>query len=199
MWSGSIQVTADDDSNGYWCEMKKGLIQIYTGSGRGKTTAAFGLALRAVGQGLSVCILQFMKPTDFETGEMRAGKKLAPGLTVKQFGDSLVWGRGKPKRATDEAMKKVTKEALEFAQKVFQESAYDVVVLDEILTAVHVNLLTLQDLQTLLSQKPASLEVVLTGRETPQELIEDADLVTEMVEVKHPFKKGMGARRGIEY
>lgn len=179
--------------------MKKGLTQVYTGAGKGKTTAALGLALRAVGQGLRVCIIQFMKPNDFKTGEKAASQKLAPNLEIVQFGDSQVWGKGKPKTTLTASMKEACNEALDFAKSKVQDSHYDIIVLDEVLVALSLGLLSLAEIIELIKTKPEAVELVLTGRSAPPEIIELADLITEMREVKHPYQKGIKARQGIDY
>lgn len=179
--------------------MKKGLVQVYTGSGKGKTTAALGLALRAVGQGLTVCIVQFMKPTDFETGEKIAIQKLEPELQIQQFGDSSVWGKGRPKEGTTSDMKQAARNALDFAINNAKRGHYDIMVLDEINVALSQDLLKLDDVLSFIKGKPEGIELVLTGRGAPDQLIDAADLVTEMREIKHPYQSGIGARKGIEY
>ena len=179
--------------------MRKGLIQIYTGEGKGKTTAALGLALRAVGQGLKVCFIQFMKPSDFATGEMAAAERLAPGLRIVQFGSSQIWGKGRPKHDITIEMKTASKNALHFAKQAMNEGHYDIIVLDEINMALDLGLLDLANVVELLKTRPSAVELILTGRGAPQEIIDMADLVTEMVAVKHPYQSGVGARRGIEY
>ena len=179
--------------------MRTGLIQVYTGEGKGKTTAALGLALRAIGQGLKVCFIQFMKPTDFATGEMAAAKRVAPGLKMVQFGSSETWGKGQPKHDTTIEMQTESKNALDFAKKVTGEGHYDIIVLDEINLALDLRLLDMADVVELLKRRPSAVELILTGRGAPQEIIDMADLVTEMVEVKHPYQSGVMARRGIEY
>ncbi len=179
--------------------MKKGFIQVYTGSGKGKTTAAFGLALRAVGQDLKVCVIQFMKSSDLETGEIKASRKFESHLKVIQFGKSKVWGRMKPKECVTQEMRIATERAFSFAKKVVMNKDYDIIILDEVLMAIQVNLLDKEDVVALMKNKPPEVEMVLTGRGAPKEIIEEADLVTDMVELKHPYQKGATARRGIEY
>jgi cob(I)alamin adenosyltransferase len=179
--------------------MRKGLVQVYTGTGKGKTTAALGLALRAIGQGLKVCFIQFMKSSDFKTGEMVAAERLAPDLKIIQFGKCQVWGEFKPKECVTLDMKKAAHKTLDFAKKTVQEGHYNIVVLDEINMALKVGLLNLDEVLEFLKTKPKEVELILTGREAPDEIISLADLVTEMTEVKHPYKAGIKARRGIDY
>lgn len=174
------------------------LVQVYMGKGKGKSTAAFGLALRAVGQGLKVLIVQFMKSTDFITGEMVAAKRLAPQLKVFQFGDSKVWGLGMPKRKYSEKAKEASQTALNFAKDQLL-AGWDVIILDEIGIALHLQLLKEKDVIELIKNKPPDLELVLTGLEMPQNITDLADLVSEITDVKHPYYHGIEARKGIEY
>jgi len=174
-------------------KLENGLVQVYTGNGKGKTSAAFGLAMRALGRGLKVYVIQFIKG-GFDYGELYVVKKL-PGLELRAF------GRGKFITSTPPSKEDVeqAQEALELALKVVNSGDYDIVVLDEINVALNLKLICVGDVLNLIKKKPEHLELVLTGRGAPKELIELSDLVTEMVEVKHPFKKGFSARKGIEY
>jgi cob(I)alamin adenosyltransferase len=174
-------------------ELEKGLVQVYTGNGKGKTSAAFGLALRAIGRNLKVYMIQFIKG-GFDYGELYAVKNL-PNFTLKAF------GRGKFVTSTPPQKEDVNlaQEALSFAEKIVQSGAYDVVILDEINVALDLQLISLEDVLKLIKSKPPKLELVLTGRNAPEEVIRVADLVTDMKEVKHPFNKGTEARKGIEY
>jgi cob(I)alamin adenosyltransferase len=174
-------------------KLEKGLVQVYTGNGKGKTTAAFGLALRAVGRGLKVYIIQFIKG-GFDYGELYVVDKL-PNLTLKAF------GRGKfvtEKPAGKEDVD-LAEEALALAEEVVKSGEYDIVVLDEINVALNLKLIETGRVLELIKGKPKHVELILTGRYAPDEIIETADLVTEMKEVKHPFNKGYHARKGIEY
>jgi len=173
--------------------LEKGLVQIYTGNGKGKTSAAFGLALRAVGRGLRVFIIQFIKG-GFDYGELYAVEKL-PNLELKAF------GRGKfilEKPPAKEDVR-LAEEALVLAEHVVKGGEHDVVVLDEVNVALNLGLIDVGRVLELVRSKPAHVELVLTGRNAPQELIRMADLVTEMREVKHPYNDGFAARKGIEY
>lgn len=174
-------------------KLERGLVQVYTGNGKGKTTAAFGLALRAVGRGLKVYIIQFIKG-GFDYGELYVVDKL-PNLTLKVF------GRGKfvivkPPEKEDV---KLAEKAFQLAKEVVANGEYDIVVLDEINVALNLKLISLEEVLKLIKNKPKHVELVLTGRYAPDEIIDAADLVTEMKEVKHPFNKGYKARKGIEY
>ena len=185
--------------------LTQGLVQVYTGPGKGKTTAALGLALRAVGHGLRVCFVQFMKE-EGSTGERAAAQRLHPELEIHVFSaphwgdrsqaseDTPWWNL--PPSAED---KKQAGEGLLFAQRALAGGAYDLVVLDEVLVALKFELVSLDDVLGLIRAKPPTVELVLTGRDAPAEVIESADLVTEMNAVKHPFDQGLEARKGIEY
>jgi cob(I)alamin adenosyltransferase len=173
-------------------EMVKGLIQVYTGDGKGKTTAALGLALRAAGRNMKVLIVQFMKKWDY--GELHSAK-LISNITLKTFGTKEFVYKGKVKKIDYEEAKK----AFSFGIEGMQSGDYDIVIFDELNMALYYELLDLKEVVEKLKEKPDNVEVVITGRRAPQEIIEIADLVTEMKEVKHPYQKGVEARRGIEY
>lgn len=170
-----------------------GLVQVYTGEGKGKTTAALGLVLRATGWRLHSYVAQFMKHQD--TGERRALPLLAPFVTAQQFGRPGFLALG---QATDEDIA-LAHEGLEQARAAMLSGQYDLVVLDEVNTAVHFGLLAERELLSLIEDKPEHVELVLTGRSAAPRVLARADLVTRMVEEKHPYQKGIGARRGIEF
>lgn len=175
----------------------RGLVQVYTGDGKGKTTAAFGLALRALGQGLKVCIIQFLKSSErYQTGENKIARTL-PNLEIFQFGGDYACPDERIK--DDPKVKLELKKALNLVSEVIREDKYDLLILDEINVALAYGLLDLRDVLNLIEAKPPRLELVLTGRWAPQKLIEVANLVTEMKEVKHPHQRGIKARKGIEY
>ena len=173
--------------------MEKGLVQVYTGDGKGKTSAAFGLALRAAGRGLRVFVIQFIKG-GFDYGELYAVKQL-PNLELKAFGQGKFVTQVPPSQK-DIAL---AKEAMALARRVVEKGEYDVVILDEVNVAIHLGLLSLEEVLKLVRAKPKNVELVLTGRNAPKEIVEVADLVTEMREVKHPYAKGVKPRKGIEY
>jgi len=173
--------------------LARGLIQVYTGDGKGKTTCALGLALRMVGQGFKVAMLQFL--IGRETGESRAAMRLAPDMTLRYFGRP---GLVNLKSPAPEDLTRV-REAWDLARRVIEAGAHDLVILDEINLALAHGLIPLEEALTLLKNRPPWVEVVLTGRRAPQELLALADLVTEMHPVKHYYQAGVRARRGIEW
>jgi len=172
--------------------MIKGLIQVYTGDGKGKTTAALGLALRAAGRNMKVLIVQFMKKWDY--GELHS-VKLIPNITLETFGTKEFIYKGKAKKIDYEEAEK----AFSFGAEGMQSGDYDIVIFDELNMALYYELLDLEEVVEKLKGKHDKVEVVITGRRASQEIIEIADLVTEMKEIKHPYQKGIGARKGIEY
>ncbi len=171
--------------------MEKGYIQLYTGNGKGKTTAALGLALRAICAGKSVYIGQFIKGMDYS--ELRAIEYL-PNLTIEQFGrDCFIY-----KDPTDEDIK-AANEGLEKIGRLLKNSPYDLIVLDELNIALYYNLFSLEEVLELLNARDKTKEILITGRYAPEELIEISDLVTEMKEIKHYYNQGVEARKGIEF
>lgn len=169
----------------------KGFVQIYTGHGKGKTTAAFGLALRAAGHGMSVFIGQFMKGVSY--GELETVKAI-PLIEVMQFGEEHCIR----KEDVTEDYRKITNEGLEICFEKMSSGAYDMIILDEINVAVWFGLVEEQQVLDFIARRPAHVELILTGRYAPQLLIEQADLVTEMKCMKHYFDLGIQAREGIE-
>ena len=172
--------------------MEKGYIQVYTGDGKGKTTAALGLALRAAGHGMRTYIGQFLKGRPY--GELEALRG-HPLITIEQYGDPNCWVRRD--HAPPEQVARA-RQGLERAREAMLSGQYDIVVLDEVNVALWFGLLTVEEVLAFLDQRPDGVEVVLTGRRAPQELIDRADLVTEMREVKHYYQAGVPARAGIE-
>lgn len=173
--------------------LEKGLIQVYTGLGKGKTTAALGLALRAAGHGLKVHIVQFMKGWP-NYGELVSIQKL-PNVTIRQFGRPEFVDKDNP----DPEDIRHAQEALAHARRVMLSGECDILVLDEINVALDFGLIELSDVLSLLDEKPEKVELVLTGRNAPLEIVKRADLVTEMLLIKHPYYEVLKARRGIEY
>ncbi len=180
---------------------RRGLIIIYTGNGKGKTTASLGAALRALGHGWRVLVIQFFKgdwPVVF--GEVEMGKRLAPQLEVLQLGKGFVKHMG-DKKPFDEHLA-AAKEALRIAKEKISSGTYDLIILDEIIYAIDyagVQLVSIDEICTLIDAKPPSLHLMLTGRNAPQALIDRADLVTEMREIKHPWQQKIPAQEGIDY
>jgi len=171
----------------------KGCIQVYTGNGKGKTTAALGLAFRAAGHGFMTYVAQFLKGQP--TGEGEAAKKLEPLLRIEQFGrEGFITVKDGP---GDEDVA-LARKGLERAREAMLSGAYRIVVLDEINTAVHFKIVPERDVLDFLDVSPESVEIVLTGRYAPASFIDRADLVTEMKDVKHYFDQGVPAREGIE-
>jgi cob(I)alamin adenosyltransferase len=173
--------------------MRKGCIQVYTGNGKGKTTAALGLALRAAGAGLKVFIAQFIKKKRCSEHNI-IRSRLADLITVKQFGQGLIL-----KRSTTNSDMKAAQKGLAEIRKAIASNEYDVVILDEVNVAVHYHLIGLTDLIDLMEKKPEGVELIITGRYADAKVIAKADLVTEMREIRHYKEKGTKARRGIEY
>lgn len=171
--------------------MEKGFIQVYTGNGKGKTTAAFGLALRAVGAGKKVFFGQFAKGQVYS--EVKAVLNYLPSVTIRQYGLECFINR-KPALADIEAARK----GFEEVSQIIRQGNYDIVVLDEANIALYYKFFTSDELISVLKERAGNTEIVITGRYAPQELLDIADLVTEMKEVKHYYKKGITARVGIE-
>ncbi len=174
-------------------KLERGLVQVYTGDGKGKTSAALGVALRAVGRGLKVYIIQFIKG-GFDYGELYVISRL-PNFKLKAF------GRGK--FVTDvpptEDDIKLAKEAFELAKEAVNNGKFDVIILDEINVALQLKLIETMEVVDLIRNKPKHVELILTGRYAPLEIVELADLVTEMKATKHPYYKGITPRKGIDY
>ena len=178
--------------------LSEGLIQVYTGPGKGKTTAALGLALRAAGHGLRVLLCQFLKPATLEVGE-RAAAAALPTVTVRAVNAAWDMRHSLDDPETRRRVRAEIHEALEELAGSVAEGCCDVLILDEINFCLAHGLADLADVRKLLAARDAHVEVVLTGRDAPPELVELADLVTEMQSHKHPFESGTLARKGIEY
>ncbi|RJQ23234.1 MAG: cob(I)yrinic acid a,c-diamide adenosyltransferase [Nitrospiraceae bacterium] len=175
--------------------MNKGLIHVYTGEGKGKTTAAFGLAKRAVGHGKKVLILQFLKSRSKDSGEVVTARK--SGINVVRFE-----GQTTPlfdPNADVKKLKATIRKAISFSIKEIKSNTYDLVVLDEFNTVLSCGFATMKGTRKVIEAKPARLELIFTGRGAPEELIGMANYVTEMRMIKHPFTKGVRARKGIEF
>ena len=176
-------------------EIKKelGLVQVYTGDGKGKTTTCLGLAFRASGRGLNVIMIQFLKP-DHSYGEQVAADMI-PNFTILPMGVDHMHS-GKVSKAEDVEL---TRQALLKAKEVLTSGEYDLVILDEINNTMDKKLCSVEKVLDVLEHRAPNTEVVLSGRAVPKEIVEYADLVTEMRKIKHPFDKGIRARKGIEY
>lgn len=172
--------------------MKQGYLQIYTGNGKGKTTAAMGLALRAAGAGLRVYIGQFVK--DMKYSEVRLMEKALPQITIELLGKGCFIDR-----SPEESDRQVAQEGLEHVAQLMESGQYDVMILDEISIAIVCGLIREEDVLALVGRRPQGMELVLTGRYMPSCLMEKADLITEMQEVRHYYtEQGVLARDGIE-
>ena len=171
----------------------KGLVQVFTGNGKGKTSAALGTVLRALGHGLRVYIVFFMKGK-YPYGEFSTLPKL-PNVDIASFGLRCLID---PANINPEEIEQA-KLALSAAREAMLSGNYDIVVLDEVNVALHFKLIELDEVVRLIGDKPQNVELILTGRYADAKLIELADLVTEMVKLKHPYDKGVKARKGIEY
>lgn len=166
---------------------------MYTGDGKGKTTAAIGLAMRAIGKGLKVFMVQFLKGRAY--GEVETARRLADDFTLVQSGlDSFV-EKGEP----SEEDLRLAHEGLELARKAIASGEYDIVILDEVNVAVELGVLELEEVLPLLDGKPDTVELVLTGRYAPKEFCDRADLITEMKNIRHCYDRGVKLREGIEY
>lgn len=171
----------------------RGIVQVYTGNGKGKTTAAFGQALRALGRDRRVCVIQFLKGRKY--GECLAAEKHLPNLTIHLAGlDSFVM-RENPAPVDIE----LARQGLELARKVVASGDYDMVILDEINVALDFKLIPLADVADLIQSRPPSLDLILTGRYAPPEILALADTVSEVREIRHHYNAGIKDRAGIEY
>jgi cob(I)alamin adenosyltransferase len=173
---------------------RKGLVIVNTGSGKGKTTASLGIALRAWGHDMRVCVIQFLKNGSLRSGEARAAERL--GIEWHALGDGYTWSSRDIEKSRSKALA-----AWQTAQEAIANGPYDVIVLDEFTYLLHLGWLqTGQVITWLQEHKPPALHLVITGRHAPQELVEMADLVTEMREIKHPYaEQQLAAQAGIEY
>jgi len=174
-------------------KLSKGCVQVYTGDGKGKTTAAMGLGLRAAGQGLRVRAFQFMKK-DRDSGELKASERLHPNFTIVQLGRESFVNPNSP----DPKDVQLAQDGIEQVRIAMDSGAADVIILDEINVAMSFKLVTPEEVLSLINAKPDNVELILTGRGAPDEILERADLVTEMREVKHYYNQGVPARDGIE-
>lgn len=172
--------------------LKKGFVHVYTGNGKGKTTAAIGLGVRATGTGLRVIMIQFMKGRRYS--ELDALQNLK-NFTVVQFGRDEFVSKEKPAQIDID----LAQQGLAYAKEIIEKNSYDLVILDEINVAVEYQLVSLKDILQLVKRKPEKLELVFTGRYAPPELVKEADVVSEILEIKHPYQQGITSRKGIDW
>jgi cob(I)alamin adenosyltransferase len=177
-------------------QKEKGLLIVYTGHGKGKTTAALGMTIRALGYDWQVCIIQFIKGS-WKYGEMDGIKKLAPNVEMNIMGEGFV-GIIDDNKSFEEH-RAAARKAYDLALEKMQSSKYNLVILDELNVAVSLGLITPDELKGLVGKRPERMHLVITGRDATEWLINQADLVTEMKEIKHPYQKGILAQKGVDY
>ena len=175
---------------------KKGLTIVYTGKGKGKTTAALGIALRATGHNKKISMIQFIKGS-WHYGEMSSSKRLEPEFEMVAVGKGFVGILDDNSPREDH--EKIAQEAIKISNEKIHSGKYDIVILDEINYAVNLQLISINDVLNLIKNKPSDVDLVLTGNYAKDEVIEMADLVTEMKQVKHPFQRGIKAKEGIDF
>ena len=192
-------------------KLNQGLVQVYTGGGKGKTTAALGLGLRACGHGFEVEMIQFLKGTGY-TGELKAVKRLN-NFKINQFGkkcpyaekieagemECIACGECFVEDDNKKQHQQFIRDAYNYSKAVLTSGEVDIIILDEINNALRYNFLTITEVLNLIDLKDSLTELVLTGRGLPEEILKEADLVTEMKNIKHPFNQDVASRRGIEY
>ncbi len=169
-----------------------GLVMVFTGDGKGKTTAAIGTAVRACGHGMRVCMIQFIKG-DRQTGEVKVAERLSPYFEILPLGRGFV-GRGREGEHV-----RAAKEALRVAREKMVSERYQILILDEVNNAISLGLIGLEELLNLIEDKPDDLHLILTGRDAHPAVIDRADLVTEMKDIKHPYRRGVRAQKGIDF
>jgi len=174
----------------------RGLVIVYTGDGKGKTTAALGLCLRAIGHGNKILVIQFIK-SDWPYGELAGARRLMPELEIRPLGVGCIGILGDDKPL--EEHRQAAERAFGEAKTAVTSGEYDLVVLDEINIAVHYGLIAVDDVCSVVKDRPESVTLILTGRYADRRVIEIADLVTEMKEIKHPYRQGVTAVKGIDY
>lgn len=174
---------------------RQGLILVNTGNGKGKTTAALGLGMRAWGQGFKVLVVQFIKG-NWKYGELQAAARMGEDFVIRQMGEGFVKGCNEDDKGNHQ---QAAAEALQATGVALTSGKWDMIILDEINYAIKFGLVTLEAVLELIKMKPTPLHLVLTGRDVCPEIIEIADLVTEMKEIKHPYKQGIKAQKGIEF
>ena len=179
--------------------LKQGLVQLYTGDGKGKTTAAFGLAWRMLGWGGRVYICQFCKPVDMATGEAHLAERLGDALKLDQLAESWDMASDFANSVATDRMREAISAKLEHIAEISRRGTYDLMILDELVFCLNRGLADAQTVYDLIARRAGHLELVLTGRGADERLIDKADLVTVMQQAKHPYQSGTICRRGIEY
>ncbi len=175
-------------------EKHRGITAIFTGDGKGKTSAALGVVFRALGHDMDCNIIQFIKG-DKRTGELSLMKRLGPGLQITQTGKGFTWKKG----VSQEEHRQAAKKGIKLAADAIASDKWMVIVLDEILYALKADLVTVEQIEELIDLKPAHKHLILTGRGAPKRLIDKADMVTSMENVKHPMQAGIAAQKGIDF
>ncbi len=173
------------------------MIFVFTGNGKGKTTAAIGQGIRAVGQGKRVLMIQFIKSKKWPTGEEKTIQSLEPKFQLIKGGEGFVGIMGD--KLPREVHELAARETLKIAKNAIHSGEFDLIILDEVNVAISLNLIKLREVLEILKKAPSEVDLILTGRGAPKELIKIADLATECKEIKHPFKKGVLAKIGVEY
>lgn len=173
--------------------MKKGLLIVLTGNGKGKTTSALGMAFRAMGHGLKVCIIQFIKGS-WKYGELESAKRFSDLLDFYVLGKGFTW-----QSENLEEDIKIAREAWDFAKETINSNKYEMIILDELTYLIKYKMVSEEEIVNFLLNRPENLTVVVTGRDASKLLIDSADLVTEMVSIKHPYDVGVKAQKGIEF
>lgn len=176
--------------------MDEGLVIVYTGKGKGKTTAALGMALRAIGHDHTICMIQFIKGS-WHYGEMSSSKRLEPEFELTAIGKGFVGILDD--KTPKEVHQKIAREAIEIARQKILSEKYNIIILDEINYAINLELVGVDDVLGLIKIRPQKVTLVLTGNHAKQQIVDAADLVTEMREIKHPFQKGIRAKKGIDF
>jgi cob(I)alamin adenosyltransferase len=174
-------------------ELKKGLLMVLTGKGKGKTTSALGMAFRALGHGFRVCVIQFIKG-NWKCGELESAKRFDDLLDFHVMGKGFTWESDNLEEDT-----KIAQEAWNFAKETINSGKYKMVILDELTYLIKYKMVNEDEIVNFLLNRPYDLNVIVTGRDASKLLIESADLVTEMVSIKHPYDSGIKAQKGIEY
>jgi len=180
-------------------KFKKGIVQVYTGDGKGKTTSSLGLAMRAIGQGFKVYMIQFLKSPKLSSGEYKMKDAFGDNFQLNRLNTPWWSLRSFKNDSHIKRMKEVLKEEMIKLKDIISSGKYNLIILDEINICLFYRLIDLKEVLEIIKNKSVDIELILTGRYAPEELKEAADLVTEMKLIKHPFSKGLNARKGIDY